>query len=98
MSLTTGRLATGTVRAKTSYGNNIGLGLTPTSLMQIQDGKITSTIYSFIRDGRFQDVIKILSSEVTCYQSRPALSLLGYCYYQVQEYHTACDWYSIIFI
>ena len=98
MSLATGRLATGTVRGATSMGisgNQIGQGITPTSLNQIGEGKITLTIYSFIRDGRFHDVIKILSNEVGSYQSRAALSLLGYCYYQVQEYHTACDWYRI---
>lgn len=94
MSLTTGRLATGTVRGTTGVlaGNRIGQGVTPTSLQQIPEGKITATIYSFIRDGRHQDVIKILSNEVSSYQSRAALSLLGYCYYQVQEYLTACDW------
>ncbi|KAJ3369056.1 Tetratricopeptide repeat protein 30A [Kappamyces sp. JEL0680] len=95
MSLATGRLATGTVRATTGVfsGNSIGHGITPTSINQIPEGKITATIYSFIRDGRYQDVIKILSNE-TQNQSRAALSLLGYCYYQVQEYHTACDCYE----
>jgi hypothetical protein len=99
MSLATGRLATGTVRGTTGIGggsHNIGQGITPTSLSQIGEGKITATIYSFIRDGRYHDVIKILSNEVSSYQSRAALSLLGYCYYQVQEYHSACDWYVLV--
>jgi tetratricopeptide repeat protein 30 len=95
MSLVTGRLATGTARGKTGVysGTSIGQGLAPTSLRQIPEGKITSTIYSFIRDSRFQDVIKILSNENTTVKTRPLLSLLGYCYFQVQEYHNAADWY-----
>lgn len=95
MALPTGRLATGTARAATGIfqANSIGMGLVPTSLLQIPEGKITATIYSFIRDGRYQDLIKILSNESNANKSRAALSLLGYCYYQIQEYHNAVDWY-----
>ncbi|KAJ3314377.1 Tetratricopeptide repeat protein 30A [Boothiomyces sp. JEL0838] len=80
MALPTGRLATGTVRAATGIfqANSIGMGLVPTSLLQIPEGKITATIYSFIRDGRYQDLIKILSNESNANKSRAALSLLGY--------------------
>ncbi|KAI8900460.1 hypothetical protein BC833DRAFT_581763 [Globomyces pollinis-pini] len=96
MSLTTGRMATGTNRGTTGMfqGNSIGQGLVPTSLLQIPEGKITSTIYSFIRDGRYHDVIKILANEGNSTKSRAALSLLGYCYYQIQEYFNACDCYD----
>ncbi|KAJ3272595.1 Tetratricopeptide repeat protein 30A [Terramyces sp. JEL0728] len=96
MALPTGRLATGTTRAMTGVfqGNSIGMGLVPTSLLQIPEGKITATIYSFIRDGRYQDLIKILSNESNSTKSRAALSLLGYCYYQIQEYHNAVDCYE----
>jgi tetratricopeptide repeat protein 30 len=98
MSLATGRLATGTVRGQTGIasGNAVGHGIIPTSLNQIPEGKITATIYSFIRDGRYQDVIKILSNETQ--STRACLSLLGYCYYQIQEYHTASDWFVFALI
>jgi tetratricopeptide repeat protein 30 len=92
--LATGRLATGTTRLQTGVyaANQIGQGLAPTSLAQIPEGKITATIYSFIRDGRYQDVIKILSTENNTTKTRASLSLLGYCYYQVQEYLNAAEW------
>ena len=93
MALATGRLATGTTRLQTGYSSSqIGQGLAPTSLAQIPEGKITATIYTFIRDGRFQDVIKILSTESASTKTRASLSLLGYCNYQVQEYSSAADW------
>jgi len=31
---------------------------------------------------------------VVCVQSRPALSLLGYCYYQLQDFVNAADCYE----
>jgi tetratricopeptide repeat protein 30 len=94
MSIATGRLATGTARGKTGVysGQSIGQGVAPSSLKQIPEGKITATIYSFIRDSRFNEVIKILLNENSCSRTRPTLSLLGYCYYQVQEYYNAADW------
>ena len=74
--------------------DSIGSGVTPTSFTQIPEGKYTLTIYSFIRDGRFQDVIKILSNELgTSPKNRAALSLLGYSYYQIQDFPAASDWY-----
>jgi len=96
MSLATGRLATGTARATKNIASaaQIGLGLAPVSLSQIPEGKITATIYTFIRDGRYQDVIKILSNENNSQRPRASLSLLGYCYFQVQEYYNATECYS----
>ncbi|KAI8924341.1 hypothetical protein BC831DRAFT_501229 [Entophlyctis helioformis] len=68
--------------------------ITPTSFLQIPEGKYTATIYGFIRDNRFHDVIKILANEIQVSpKSRAALSLLAYCHYQVQDYHSASDWY-----
>jgi tetratricopeptide repeat protein 30 len=89
-----GRTATSSVRPMTSMMSpSGGMGFTPTSLSQIQEGKYTSTIYTFIRDGRYLDVIKILSNELqSSPKSRAALSLLGYCYYQVQDYNNATEW------
>ncbi|KAJ1328844.1 tetratricopeptide repeat protein 30A [Batrachochytrium salamandrivorans] len=54
----------------------------------------TLTLYSLIRDGRFQDVIRILSNEIqVAPASRAALSLLAYSYYHVQDFHAASNWY-----
>jgi tetratricopeptide repeat protein 30 len=62
-------------------------------LYQVPEGKYTSTIYTFIKDGRYLDVIKILSNEMQTFpKSRAALSLLGYCYYQIQDYSNAATW------
>ena len=92
MTLTTGRLATGTIRATTGVFSQQKTIITPLLISQIPEGKITSTIYSLIRDKRFQNVIKILKNESASNKSRQTLSLLGYCYFQVQEYNDACDW------
>jgi len=55
--------------------------------------KYTYTIYSYIKDQKFQDVIKILNNELQMFpKSRAALSLLGYCYYQVQDFMAASNW------
>ncbi|KAJ3278898.1 Tetratricopeptide repeat protein 30A, partial [Borealophlyctis nickersoniae] len=72
-----------------------GGGPVPVSLFQVPEGKYTYTIYSYIRDGRFLDVIKILSNELGTFpKSRAALSLLGYCYFQIQEYGEAANCYE----
>ena len=65
----------------------------PTNLYQLQEGKYTATIYGMIRDARHQDVIKLLSNELQSFpRSRAALSLLGYCYFQVQDFGNATSW------
>ncbi|KAJ8325433.1 Tetratricopeptide repeat protein 30A [Batrachochytrium dendrobatidis] len=73
----------------------VSFSITPTSFQQIPEGKYTATVYSFIRDGRFHDVIKILSNEIQVSpKSRAALSLLAYCHYHVQDFHAASDCYE----
>lgn len=65
------------------------------SLFQIQEGRYTHTIYSYIRDSRFADVINLISSEIDSFpNSRAALSLLAYCHYQIQDYSSAADKYE----
>jgi len=67
----------------------------PLGLFQIPEGKYTYTIYSYIKDQKFQDVIKILNNELQMFpKSRAALSLLGYCYYQVQDFMSAANCYE----
>jgi tetratricopeptide repeat protein 30 len=61
----------------------------------IKQGKFTSTIYGMIRDARFHEVVALLKSEVVSYpKSRAAWSLLGYAYYQLQDFHEAAGWYA----
>jgi len=55
----------------------------------------TQAIYSMIRDGKYDDVIKVLTEElVTHPKSRAALSLLGYCYYYKQDFDQASTMYE----
>ncbi|KAJ3015116.1 Tetratricopeptide repeat protein 30A [Thoreauomyces humboldtii] len=78
----------------TSYPG-AGGGAAPVGLFQVPEGKYTTTIYSYIRDGRFADVVKILGNELgTTPESRPVLSLLGYCYYMMQDFPQAANCYE----
>ena len=46
-----------------------------------------------IRDNQFQDAVKILQMQLEMQPtSLPALSLLGFCYFHLQEFEAAADW------
>lgn len=61
----------------------------------IKDGEYTATVYKMIRDGRYGDAIHILSKEHQKHtKSRAALSLLGYCYYHMQDFTNAAECYE----
>jgi len=63
--------------------------------VRVKEGEYTMTIYKLIKEQKFGDAIQILSTELEKHQkSRPALSLLGYCYYQVQDFPNAAECYS----
>ncbi|XP_060696350.1 intraflagellar transport protein 70A isoform X2 [Hemiscyllium ocellatum] len=65
------------------------------ALVQIKDGEYTTTIYRLIRDGRYGEAIHILNNELQKHsKSRAALSLLGYCYFQMQDFSNAADCYE----
>ncbi|KAF5889041.1 tetratricopeptide repeat protein 30A isoform X1 [Clarias magur] len=65
------------------------------ALNAIKDGEFTATVYKLIKDGRYGDAIHILSNELQKHmKSRAALSLLGYCYYHVQDFTNAADCYE----
>ncbi|KAK3520868.1 hypothetical protein QTP70_034870 [Hemibagrus guttatus] len=65
------------------------------TLNQIKDGEFTATVYKLIKDARYGDAIHILSNELQKHmKSRAALSLLGYCYYHVQDFINAADCYE----
>uniref|UniRef100_A0A452IBU8 Tetratricopeptide repeat protein 30 n=1 Tax=Gopherus agassizii TaxID=38772 RepID=A0A452IBU8_9SAUR len=59
------------------------------------DGEFTAAIYGLIRAGRFAEAVGILGSELqsSC-RSRAGLSLLGYCYYQLQDFAAAAECYE----
>lgn len=62
---------------------------------RIQDGQYTSVVYTLIRNEKYSDAIKILSQQLTVDpRSRPALSLLAYCYYYMQDFHSASQMYE----
>lgn len=61
----------------------------------VPDGQYTQTVYSLIRDQKYNEVITILNSELQFSpRNRAALSLLGHCYFQVQDYGNAADCYD----
>ncbi|XP_069814448.1 intraflagellar transport protein 70A [Dendropsophus ebraccatus] len=63
--------------------------------VQIKDGEYTATIYKLIKEGRYGEAVQILSIELQKqYRSRAGLSLLGYCYYQMQDFVNAADCYE----
>ncbi|XP_066498447.1 intraflagellar transport protein 70A isoform X2 [Hoplias malabaricus] len=65
------------------------------SLTPIKDGEYTATIYKMIKDGRYGDAIHVLSNELQKQmKSRAALSLLGYCYYHMQDFTNAAECYE----
>ncbi|KAM4028232.1 intraflagellar transport protein 70A isoform 2-T2 [Anomaloglossus baeobatrachus] len=62
---------------------------------QIKDGEYTAAIYKLIKEGRYGEAVQILSIELQKqYRSRAGLSLLGYCYYQMQDFVNASDCYE----
>ncbi|TRY60258.1 hypothetical protein DNTS_005920 [Danionella cerebrum] len=61
----------------------------------IKDGEYTATVYKMIKEGRYGDAIHILSKEHQKHtRSRAALSLLGYCYYHMQDFTNAAECYE----
>jgi tetratricopeptide repeat protein 30 len=78
-----------------SFREGSGVNSTPLSLLQIPEGRYTYTIYSYIKESRFNDVITILNNELDSFpKSRAANSLLAYCYYQIQAYSDSADKYT----
>lgn len=62
---------------------------------RLPEGSATETVYGLIRDGKHAECIKFLEAELTnAPNSRPALSLLGYCYYHVGNFDAAASMYD----
>uniref|UniRef100_A0A669CP66 Tetratricopeptide repeat protein 30 n=1 Tax=Oreochromis niloticus TaxID=8128 RepID=A0A669CP66_ORENI len=61
----------------------------------IKDGEYTATIYKLIKDGQYVDAIHILNGQLQKHtKSRAALSLLGFCYYHIQDFTNAAECYE----
>ncbi|XP_024920372.1 intraflagellar transport protein 70A isoform X6 [Cynoglossus semilaevis] len=61
----------------------------------IKDGEFTATIYKLIKESHYNEAIHILNAQLQKHtKSRAALSLLGYCYYHIQDFSNAADCYE----
>mmetsp|Transcript_13358 Transcript_13358/g.21188 ORF Transcript_13358/g.21188 Transcript_13358/m.21188 type:complete len:653 (+) Transcript_13358:44-2002(+) len=61
----------------------------------VPDGQYTAIVYGAIKDGRYDEAVRILTFELQNFpRSRAALSLLGYCYYQMQDFRNAVLMYE----
>lgn len=61
----------------------------------VPEGQYTSIVYTAIKDARFAEAVHLLTSELGNFpRNRAALSLLSYCYYQMQDYKTATTMYE----
>uniref|UniRef100_F7FQT4 Tetratricopeptide repeat protein 30 n=2 Tax=Macaca mulatta TaxID=9544 RepID=F7FQT4_MACMU len=62
---------------------------------QIPDGEFTVVVYRLIRDARYAEAVQLLGREPQqSPRSRAGLSLLGYCYYRLQEFALAAECYE----
>lgn len=62
---------------------------------RINDGQFTQIIYGYIRDQKHAEAIAALQGELqNLPESRPALSLLGYCYYYTGQFELAVQMYE----
>ena len=59
------------------------------------EGQHTSLVYGLIRDGRHAEAARLLTLELQSFpRSRAALSLLGHCYYALQDFRSAAQCYE----
>ena len=67
----------------------------PTYGNSIPENAYTETIYGYFMEGKYNEVISILSLELQNFpRSRAALSLLGYSYYMIQDFPNAVRMYE----
>ena len=63
----------------------------------VPEGKYTETVYNLIKDQKYGEAIQILNIELQSFpRSRAALSLLGHCYYMLQDYANAVAMYEML--
>ena len=74
-------------------GTRAGLGVRGYgALARHTETSLTSNIYGLIRDQRFSDAVRLLTVQLQSFpRCRAALSLLGYCHYEMQDYRSAAQ-------
>eukprot|EP01006_Ploeotia_vitrea_P056421 TRINITY_DN68099_c2_g17_i1.p1 TRINITY_DN68099_c2_g17~~TRINITY_DN68099_c2_g17_i1.p1 ORF type:complete len:679 (-),score=66.10 TRINITY_DN68099_c2_g17_i1:114-2150(-) len=83
-----------TVRPMTMMGGAGSLGMRHPNFGSAP-GTYTQTVYTMIKEGKFEEVVKILSHELENFpRSRAALSLLGYSHYNLGNYQEASHMYE----
>mmetsp|Transcript_60002 Transcript_60002/g.135303 ORF Transcript_60002/g.135303 Transcript_60002/m.135303 type:complete len:647 (-) Transcript_60002:151-2091(-) len=61
----------------------------------VKEGEMTKTIYAHISEQQYEKAVKVLNNELQNFpSSRCALSLLGYCYYHMQDFLSASNTYG----
>ncbi|EAR85890.1 tetratricopeptide repeat protein (macronuclear) [Tetrahymena thermophila SB210] len=63
-------------------------------IKQIPEGERTKTIYTLIKDQKYNDAIQYLNYELQFTPRSRALSLLAYCYYMNQDFSNASKIYE----
>jgi thioredoxin-like negative regulator of GroEL len=64
---------------------------------RILDGNKTASVYTMLRDGKYQEAARFLLQETQSHpKSRAALALLGYCYYYMQDFQNAASTYETL--
>lgn len=62
---------------------------------QLREGEFTATLYGAIKEQKYKEAINVLNQQLLTHPgNRAALSLLGYCFYQLQEFVNASDCYE----
>ncbi|KAL3319001.1 Tetratricopeptide repeat protein 30A [Cichlidogyrus casuarinus] len=58
-------------------------------------GEFTSTIYNYIKEQKYKEAINVFNQQLLVdSDNRAALSLMGYCLYQLQDFAGAADCYE----
>ncbi|CAE8596980.1 unnamed protein product, partial [Polarella glacialis] len=61
----------------------------------VKEGEMTKTIYQHIMEQQYEKAVRILNNELQTFpDSRCALSLLGFCYYHMQDFHNSASTYG----
>ncbi|KAJ1513294.1 Tetratricopeptide repeat protein 30A [Coelomomyces lativittatus] len=69
----------------------------PLSISQIPLGHYTSLMYGLLREHRYEEMVPLLNEQLMHHpNARPALSLLGLCYFQLQDWGNAIGCYEIL--
>mmetsp|Transcript_7584 Transcript_7584/g.19456 ORF Transcript_7584/g.19456 Transcript_7584/m.19456 type:complete len:647 (-) Transcript_7584:137-2077(-) len=61
----------------------------------VREGEMTKVVYGHIQEQQYDKAVRVLNNELQNFpRSRCALSLLGYCYYHLQDFQNASQTYG----